>query len=103
LQPTHHGQATADEPRDWVRSEYYDACDLPHRTFATMYRDRRYKLVTYHDVAYGELFDMERDPEEFESLWDDPAHQALKAELLQASFATTVHALDYGPERIMPY
>ena len=46
---------------------------------------------------------MQNDPFEFESLWDSPAHQDVKTDLLRRSFDATVSALDYGPERVMPY
>jgi hypothetical protein len=68
-----------------------------------MYRDRRWKLIVYHNHGLGELYDMQNDPFEFESLWDSPAHQDVKADLLRRSFDATVSALDYGPERVMPY
>jgi arylsulfatase A-like enzyme len=89
--------------RDFVRCEYYDAIDGPNHTWGTMYRDRRHKLIVYHDLEQGELFDMEADPHEHRTLWDDPAAQAMKARLLQRSFDATVRAIDYGPARIAPY
>lgn len=103
LLPILTGQASPDYHRDHVRCEYYDAVDLPDRSFATMYRGHRWKLVLYHGHEIGEIYDLENDPDEFDSLWDSPAHQALKAELLRKSFDATVRALDYGPSRIMPY
>ena len=103
LLPILTGNASPHQHRDFVRCEYYDAIDQPDRTFATMYRDRRWKLIVYHDHGIGELYDMANDPYEFNSLWDDPEHQSLKIELLQKSFDASVRALDYGPERIMPY
>ena len=36
--------------RDFVRSEFYGAIDYPDQTHATMYRDRRWKFVSYHVV-----------------------------------------------------
>lgn len=103
LAPILTGRASPDHHRDFVRCEYYDALDLPHRTFGTMYRDQRWKLIVYHNHGLGELYDLERDPFEFASLWDSPAHQDVKADLLRRSFDATVSALDYGPERVMPY
>ena len=47
------------------------------------YVDQRYKLTTYFNRDYGELFDLESDPDEFENLWDDPSATELKAELFQ--------------------
>ena len=103
LAPILTGQAPPGRHRDYVRCEYFDAANLPDHTLGTMYRDHRWKLVVYHGHGLGELYDLERDPDEFDDLWDDPAHQAIKAELLQKSFDATVRAIDYGPPRIMPY
>jgi arylsulfatase len=103
LLPILSGEAPPDRHREFVRCEYYDAVDLPDRTWATMYRDRRWKLNVYHDHGTGELYDMEGDPHEFDDLWDSPAHQAVKSDLLRRSFDATVRAIDYGPPRVMPY
>jgi arylsulfatase A-like enzyme len=103
LLPILTGQASPDHHRDFVRCEYYDALDEPHRSYGTMYRDRRWKLIVYHGTGLGELYDMEDDPHEFTSLWDSPAHQTIKSDLLLRSFDATVRATDYGPARIMPY
>ncbi|MBA2447366.1 MAG: sulfatase-like hydrolase/transferase [Chloroflexi bacterium] len=103
LRPILVGEAPPDHHREFVRSECYDAFNRPDRTFGTMYRDRRWKLIIYHGHEIGELYDMERDPFEFDSLWDDPEHQAIKLELLRKSFDATVRAMEYGPRRVMPY
>ena len=54
--------------------EYFDALapffikgGLSH---ATMYRNRRYKLVVYHSHSLGELYDLQEDPGELENLYD---------------------------------
>ena len=103
LLPLLTGAAPPDRHRDFVRCEYYDALDEPHRSYGTMYRDRRWKLIVYHDVGLGELYDLENDPHEFDSLWDSPAHQGIKLDLLARSFDASVRAMDYGPARVMPY
>ena len=76
--------------------ECYAAFDLPNRTFGTMYRERRWKLIVYHGLGVGELYDMEADPDEFTSLWDSPEHQQVKAELLLKSYDATMRAMPYG-------
>ena len=96
------GEDPPDRHRDFVRCEYYDALDQPDGTFATMYRDDRYKLVVYHGHGLGELYDLEKDPEEFENLWDDPERQAVKTDLMQRSFDASMLAMDRGPRRIGP-
>ena len=107
LMPIMTGNAPADHLRDFVRCEYFDALD-PHftggtGTFATMYRDRRYKLSVYHGHQVGELYDLERDPHEFENLWENSDYQELKAELMYASFDSHVLlTTDVGSRRIAP-
>jgi arylsulfatase A-like enzyme len=46
------------------------------------YIDGRYKLTVYRNAPYGELFDLQDDPDERHNLWDDTAHADLKRELL---------------------
>jgi arylsulfatase len=107
LLPILRGEAAPDHLRDFVRSEYFDALDSSFTggrgTFATMYRDRRYKLSIYHGQDLGELYDLDNDPWEFHDFWDDPAHQDIKHRLIQASFdAHVLLTTDVGSRRIAP-
>ena len=101
------GVDEAGEFRESVRCEYFDALD-PHftggsGTFATMYRDGRYKLSIYHGKGVGELYDLEKDPWEFNNLWDEADHQAIKNELILKSFDShVILTTDVGSERIAP-
>ena len=102
LLPMSTGAAPLDRHRDAVWCEYFDALDAPDATRATMYRRGRYKLVVYHGHGLGELYDLERDPGEFDNLWDDPRHAALKADLLLDSYAAAMAAVDVGTRRVGP-
>lgn len=109
LLPILRGETSADYHRDFVRCEYFDALDPQFcvgdgdHSFATMYRERRYKLVVYHGHNLGELYDLETDPWEFDNLWEHPDCQTLKCDLLHKSFdATMLLTVDVGTRRIAP-
>jgi arylsulfatase A-like enzyme len=97
----------ADQHRDFVRCEYYDALAGAFcggaGSYATMYRDHRHKIVSYHDAGLGELYDLLQDPWEFDDLWDDPRAQPDKLRLLEANFnASMLCSIDVGTRRIAP-
>lgn len=46
------------------------------------YVDERYKITIYYNRTFGEIFDLQEDPNELNNLWDDPNYLELKAELL---------------------
>ena len=97
------GKADAGFHREFVRCEYYNAADDPYTDddqIATMYRDKRYKIMVYHGHGVGELYDMQEDPAEFENLWDSPDHAELKMDLMRKSFDATVLAQDWGAPRV---
>lgn len=89
--------------RDFVRCEFYGAIDFPDQTHATMYRDRQWKLVSYHGKDLYELYDLESDPWEHQNLADEPDYQAVKWELLRKSFDATAQAYMPNPPRVMPF
>ncbi len=101
LLPLLQGEAT--EHRDFVRTEFFGAIDFPDQTHATMYRDRRWKLVSYHGKDLYELYDLENDPWEHENLADDPHHQQKKWELIGRSFDATANAHMPSAPRVMPF
>ena len=54
----------------------------PTTVHVKTYVDDRYKITTYFNRDYGELFDLQDDPDEYRNLWDDPACRELKARLI---------------------
>ena len=42
---------------------------------------QRYRLTAYSGQSYGELFDLQEDPDEVHNLWDQPRHARLRDEL----------------------
>lgn len=102
LLPILKGDVDPDQHRDFVRCEYYDALDMRDHSFATMYRDKRYKLVVYHGHEEGELYDLVDDPDEYNNLWNIQEKQGTKLDLLKRSFDASMFAVDKGPKRVGP-
>jgi arylsulfatase A-like enzyme len=68
-----------------------------------MYRDGRWKLVTYHGKGIDELYDLQEDPWEHRDLSPDPGAAEIKARLLRQSFDATVRAIPPQEPRVAPY
>lgn len=54
----------------------------PHTLHLLTWIDQRHKITVYKNRDYGELFDLEADPGEFNNLWNEPSAQSLKRDLL---------------------
>ena len=68
-----------------------------------MYRDRRWKLISYHGKDLFELYDLEADPWEHDDLSQSSEHQDVLRELLRRSFDATVYATPPFAPRVMPF
>ena len=97
------GEELSSPHREFVRAEHYAATNLADATHATMYRDRRWKLVIYHQKDLCELYDLENDPWEHHDLSQDPAYNAVKWELMRKSFDATVFAHPAQIDRYGPF
>jgi len=102
LLPILTGQADPEHHRDFVRCEYYEVLEGP-RSYATMLRTQQYKLVNYHRYEHGELFDLKKNPHEFENQWDNPAYAAVRFDLMKKSFDALAFSVDLGPKRVGRY
>ena len=72
------------ELRDELLIEYNDSG--PRLGFETPARvrslvDGRYRMTIYQGHDWGELYDLETDPDETRNLWDSSAHEAVKAKM----------------------
>ncbi|MDF2959537.1 MAG: sulfatase-like hydrolase/transferase [Paenibacillus sp.] len=111
LLPLLQGKAPLHRHRSYVRCEYYNSLNphLPHApenqipAYANMYVDDRFKLVVYHGLDIGELYDLERDPDEHENLWNDRVYEETKWNLLRKSFDASALFSDPGPVQIGRY
>ena len=102
LLPILDGKADPDRHRDFVRSVFYQVLEGP-QSYATMIRTHEYKLVNYHGHETGELFDLVKDPHEFENQWDNPEYAAVRFDLMKRSFDALAFAVDTGPPRVGRY
>jgi arylsulfatase A-like enzyme len=73
-------------PADWRKSFYYHYYEFPgphsvRKHYAVI--DPRYKLVHFYepDVAEWEMFDLEADPKELKSVYNDPNYAEQRARL----------------------
>ncbi len=98
------GKADPTRHRDAVFSEYYNAWSHRGEAYGTMLRTDDHKIVVYHgldeDDINGELYDLRSDPNEFENLWNDPAHGELKSRMLKRCFDASVFTMDPAPQRL---
>jgi uncharacterized sulfatase len=68
-----------DLARDWALVENRHQ---PTRLHLRTYVEDRYKLTVYRGDDYGELFDLEEDPEERHNRWADPGYAEIKLALM---------------------
>lgn len=56
-----------------------------------------HRLTIYDGADWGELYNLQSDPEEIINLWDDPASATLRAELLKKLAYLLLHHVDTSP------
>lgn len=98
LWPMLSGKASLDAHRETVYCEYYKAW-IQDDAQATMLRNARYKLVSYHGLRTGELYDLEQNPQETHNRWRDPDYIAIKVDLLETLCERMAWTIDPLPQR----
>ncbi len=99
-----------DTPADWRQSVYYHYYEFPGAHSVRRHygvRTDRYKLIYFYepDVDEWELYDLEKDPQEMTSVYDDPAYadvvRKMKAELrrLRDRYGDNGSVVQYDPPR----
>ncbi len=57
----------------------------------------RYRMSVRHGEDWGELYDLENDPDELVNLHDDPDHAAVRAELTDIMLRRMIELQDRAP------
>ena len=98
------GEADPHQHKDYVYAEYYVGQPfhraLKPQPLVTMVRTRTHKLAAFHGMKVGELYDLRHDPDEFDNLWDSPAHSDVKMEMMTLCFDASVFIQDPLPMRL---
>ena len=71
-------------PKDWRKSFYYHDYEYPgwhsvRRHYGV--RTQHHKLIYFYNLDEYELYDLQADPNEMHSVYDDPAYADTRAEL----------------------
>ncbi len=74
------------KPRDWRKSLYYHYYEFPavhsvQRHYGV--KTDRYKLLHFYHLGEWELFDLERDPRELHSVYNDPSYAEVQQDLVK--------------------
>jgi arylsulfatase A-like enzyme len=102
LTPLLRGHTTTHRPH--VVCEFNEAlAGMPYQSHGTMVFDGRYKTCMYHDVGKAEIFDLQEDPGEFESLWDKPGFEREQIRLLKRHLDAVMGTSDAGILRTGTY
>jgi arylsulfatase A-like enzyme len=88
------------EHRESVYCEYFDAqavYDVP--PICSSVRSERYKLAYYRTLRTGELYDLQKDPNETENLWTSVHHTDVREEMMERLVDSMLGTTDPLPQR----
>ncbi len=92
--PVLRGQT--DAVRDWALVDFLATVHLHQQTFV----HDGCKLVVYRHADYGELYDLDEDPDQYHNLWDSPAARPLRDRMLHRLLRANMDADGQMPRRI---
>ncbi len=88
-------------PSREVYCEYYNSLvDGNGKNYGTMLRVDNYKLIVHHGCELGELYDLDKDPNETINMWNDSSVEIKKLELMKKLCDKMVWTSDPLPVRI---
>jgi arylsulfatase A-like enzyme len=86
-------------------TEWQDGFNGNDIIMRTLYRDgficTAYEKTNYYDQdGIGELYDLSEDPQQWRNLWDDPARQSLKSDLVADLYDNLPEGRDTPLEKV---
>jgi arylsulfatase len=81
----------------------YEYAYIEHADADYSLRSRKWRITVYPGHDYGELYDVENDPNEFVNLWDDRRYEPTRNALIRTLLARIVATRDPLPLREKPY
>ncbi|HEY1578778.1 MAG TPA: sulfatase-like hydrolase/transferase [Terracidiphilus sp.] len=99
LMPLLTGETTTH--RDSVYMEFFNAnFSYPTPPMLTSVRTERWKLNYCDQAKYGELYDLDGDPSEFNNLWNDPHQRDTREMLMQLLLTRMIDTTDPLPQGV---
>lgn len=88
----------SDAPMVIEEHQRYGYMGFSHGFRARTLTGGRWRFTVYDDVDnFGELYDLENDPDELENLYDDPAHASIRAELTEQLVHRLLQLMETSP------
>ena len=81
----------------------YEYAYIEHAGSDYSLRSLKWRFTYYPGKDYGELYDLQKDPNEFTNLWNDDKMQDVKIELTRKLLDRIVATRDPLPIREKPY
>lgn len=105
LWPILSGERDPGHHREDIYCEHYDSMTADEHSIAhgTMVRTDRYRLLRWHVLDDGELYDLREDPNERHDRWDDPEYADVKTRLLNRLSDRMFETAEPLPERRAPW
>ena len=87
--------------RDSIYMEFFNAnFDYPTPPMITSVRTRDWKLNYCDNARYGEMYDLQADPGEFNNVWNDPHKKDTREMIMQLLLSRMIDTTDPVPARV---